>query len=378
MSTPSDVSTIVPPPYDRYYVERTASLVSRKGSEFEKRMMIDQAVNPEFNFFRSTDPYHAYYKLKLAEYRAQHQNQKDRAPQDMNVDQAPPEVRFYVERTALLVSKKGSEFEKSMMSIQERNPEFRFFRSSDRYHEYYKRKLAEFRAAKNPEDIQLEHFVFEPQPPVLLEFPNFCKDDIPNFLHAQSLKPRLPRPNRDPLPHPKFFFELPEWMSRKEFENIKLAAQAVARDGYVHPEFEFMRPTDFRFNYFDALAAAYSERKNDPFASLTKDDEYEDAFQRRFEAKQALLHKEGVELTIIDVDESLCLRFLRPPIGKQPGMPYRMGMMKPPSPSVPEEPELKRQKLDESALFPEDQFPVMFSSDSCILFFLLFFFFSSN
>ncbi|CAA7029997.1 unnamed protein product [Microthlaspi erraticum] len=154
--SPADVPTIIePPPNIRYYVDKTASLVSRKGSEFEKRMKINQAENPEFNFFRSTNRYHPYYQLKLAEYSAQHQ----RDHQDMDDERPPPEVRFYLERAALLVTKKGPEFEKTMMSNHERNPDYRFFRSSDRYHEYYKSKLAEYSAAENPEDIQLEHIV---------------------------------------------------------------------------------------------------------------------------------------------------------------------------------------------------------------------------
>ncbi|CAA7059020.1 unnamed protein product [Microthlaspi erraticum] len=109
--------------------------------------------------------------------------------------------------------------------------------------------------------------------------------DIPDIMRAQSLKPRLPRPIRDPLPHPKFLFEVPEWITREELEDIKLAAKAVTQNG----------------------------KKYDRFANLTKGDEYEGAFQRRFEAKQKELEKKGVELTIVDVDEYMCLRFLKPP-----------------------------------------------------------------
>ncbi|KAJ4915796.1 putative splicing factor 3A subunit 1 [Raphanus sativus] len=68
------IGIIHPPPDIRSIVEKTAQFVSKNGLEFEKRIVASNAKNAKFNFLTSSDPYHAFYQHKLAEYRAQNQD----------------------------------------------------------------------------------------------------------------------------------------------------------------------------------------------------------------------------------------------------------------------------------------------------------------
>jgi len=50
-------------------VDKTASFVARNGSEFEARIRQNELGNPKFNFLNGGDPYHAYYRHKVNEFR---------------------------------------------------------------------------------------------------------------------------------------------------------------------------------------------------------------------------------------------------------------------------------------------------------------------
>ncbi|XP_024004836.1 probable splicing factor 3A subunit 1 [Eutrema salsugineum] len=137
-------SEITQPPADKFtrrIVEQAASLVSKKGLEFE-------------------NAHHAYYKHKLAEYCAPNQN---RDPDDDSVDyegflepedhlrsleifDTPPHVRIntLIERTALLVAQNGSEFESTVMNRTADDPRFNFLNILDPDHEFYSSKLRHY------------------------------------------------------------------------------------------------------------------------------------------------------------------------------------------------------------------------------------------
>ncbi|KAM7251222.1 hypothetical protein ACFE04_023105 [Oxalis oulophora] len=73
-SVPSHTRTIGiihPPPDIRNIVDKTSQFVAKNGPEFEKRIIANNANNAKFNFLTSSDPYHAYYQHRLAEFRAQ-------------------------------------------------------------------------------------------------------------------------------------------------------------------------------------------------------------------------------------------------------------------------------------------------------------------
>ena len=66
---PKTVGIIYPPPDLRSIVDKTAQFVARNGDEFESRIQANQANNPKFNFMKPQDPYHAYYRSKVKDFR---------------------------------------------------------------------------------------------------------------------------------------------------------------------------------------------------------------------------------------------------------------------------------------------------------------------
>lgn len=96
-SAPATVAThtktigiIYPPPDIKTIVDKTAQFVAKNGPEFEKRIIANNEGNAKFNFLRASDPYHAYYQHRLAEARAQNQNQSS-TPEQQDSD-APESV----------------------------------------------------------------------------------------------------------------------------------------------------------------------------------------------------------------------------------------------------------------------------------------------
>lgn len=63
------VGIIYPPPEVRNIVDKTASFVARNGPEFEARIRQNEINNPKFNFLNPNDPYHAYYRHKVSEFK---------------------------------------------------------------------------------------------------------------------------------------------------------------------------------------------------------------------------------------------------------------------------------------------------------------------
>ncbi|CAI8619957.1 unnamed protein product [Vicia faba] len=68
------IGIIHPPPDIRTIVDKTSQFVAKNGIDFEKRIVANNAGNAKFNFLNSSDPYHAYYQHRLAEFRAQNQS----------------------------------------------------------------------------------------------------------------------------------------------------------------------------------------------------------------------------------------------------------------------------------------------------------------
>eukprot|EP00741_Cyanophora_paradoxa_P022730 tig00021501_g21952.t1 len=60
---------IVPPPDVRNIIDKTAQFVAKNGEDFERRIMMNERNNVKFNFLQYADPYNAYYKWKIMEFR---------------------------------------------------------------------------------------------------------------------------------------------------------------------------------------------------------------------------------------------------------------------------------------------------------------------
>ncbi|KAI5385625.1 probable splicing factor 3A subunit 1 [Lathyrus oleraceus] len=84
------IGIIHPPPDIRTIVDKTSQFVAKNGLDFEKRIVSNNAGNAKFNFLNSSDPYHAYYQHRLAEFRAQNQS-STQLPEDSDLpDSATP------------------------------------------------------------------------------------------------------------------------------------------------------------------------------------------------------------------------------------------------------------------------------------------------
>lgn len=64
------VGFIRPPPDVRAIVDKTAAFVARMGDEVERKISAAEQANVKFTFLRPDDPYHSYYKHKVAEGRS--------------------------------------------------------------------------------------------------------------------------------------------------------------------------------------------------------------------------------------------------------------------------------------------------------------------
>lgn len=61
---------IFPPPDIRAIIDKTAEFVATRGGlELEEKIREKELYNPKFAFLNLGDPYHAYYGLKLRDFR---------------------------------------------------------------------------------------------------------------------------------------------------------------------------------------------------------------------------------------------------------------------------------------------------------------------
>ncbi|XP_056863653.1 probable splicing factor 3A subunit 1 [Raphanus sativus] len=200
------IGIIHPPPDIRSIVEKTAQFVSKNGLEFEKRIVASNAKNAKFNFLTSSDPYHAFYQHKLAEYRAQNQDGAQGGDdgtdgsdgQSLQLDgggggdgdgeagegqadlQAqfrvppkplePPEpekytVRLpegitgeeleYIKLTAQFVARNGKSFLTGLQSRESNNPQFHFMKPTHSLFSFFTALVdAYFDVLKPPEDLK--------------------------------------------------------------------------------------------------------------------------------------------------------------------------------------------------------------------------------
>lgn len=89
-ATKNDVAhaaIIEPTPDVRRMLQKTARLVSERGLEMESRVMDSNKNDERFNFLKSSDPYHAFYKHRLTQYR---NNPEDGVQEILNLDAPPP------------------------------------------------------------------------------------------------------------------------------------------------------------------------------------------------------------------------------------------------------------------------------------------------
>ncbi|XP_075148039.1 splicing factor 3a subunit 1 [Haematobia irritans] len=176
------IGIIYPPPEVRNIVDKTASFVARNGPEFEARIRQNELGNPKFNFLSSGDPYHAYYRHKVTEFRegkdasapsvltglkqlsvtsaAQQKQQellKQVAEQQFVPKDPPAEFEFIadppsisaldldiVKLTAQFVARNGRQFLTNLMNREQRNFQFDFLRPQHSLFQYFTKLLEQY------------------------------------------------------------------------------------------------------------------------------------------------------------------------------------------------------------------------------------------
>ncbi|KAG7331975.1 hypothetical protein KOW79_003809 [Hemibagrus wyckioides] len=177
------VGIIYPPPEVRNIVDKTASFVARNGPEFEARIRQNEINNPKFNFLNPSDPYHAYYRHKVNEFKegkgqepsaavpkvmqqqsmqqAQQQlPQKVQAqvihetivpkepPPDFEFMADPPSISAFdldvVKLTAQFVARNGRQFLTQLMQKEQRNYQFDFLRPQHSLFNYFTKLVEQY------------------------------------------------------------------------------------------------------------------------------------------------------------------------------------------------------------------------------------------
>ncbi|KAJ8379484.1 hypothetical protein SKAU_G00002620 [Synaphobranchus kaupii] len=201
------VGIIYPPPEVRNIVDKTASFVARNGPEFEARIRQNEINNPKFNFLNPNDPYHAYYRHKVNEFKEGKgqepsaavpkvmqqqalQQATQQLPQKVQAQvihetvvpkEPPPEFEFIadppsisafdldvVKLTAQFVARNGRQFLTQLMQKEQRNYQFDFLRPQHSLFNYFTKLVEQYtkilippkglllklkREAENPRDV---------------------------------------------------------------------------------------------------------------------------------------------------------------------------------------------------------------------------------
>ncbi|XP_010135705.1 PREDICTED: splicing factor 3A subunit 1, partial [Buceros rhinoceros silvestris] len=175
------VGIIYPPPEVRNIVDKTASFVARNGPEFEARIRQNEINNPKFNFLNPNDPYHAYYRHKVSEFKEgkaqepsaaipkvmqQQQSAQQQLPQKWQAQvsqetvvpkEPPPEFEFIadppsisafdldvVKLTAQFVARNGRQFLTQLMQKEQRNYQFDFLRPQHSLFNYFTKLVEQY------------------------------------------------------------------------------------------------------------------------------------------------------------------------------------------------------------------------------------------
>ncbi|CAA7034050.1 unnamed protein product [Microthlaspi erraticum] len=273
-------------------------------------------------------------------------NSSNEAPAGVAVP--PPEIRIVLEEAAGIISKTRLEIERKITDTYSKVAGFEFLKSSDEYHPFYKIRLATYRARAS-------------------DGAGAAKRD---YVQVSEFK-RAP-----PAPRKFTCGGVPEGITGRELDIIKLAAQFWALYGGTRfwkacserknkdPQFEFMmKPGDGRFDLFGRLVieylevVSYSYSKRKLRKNLTADMEtvLENCFnhlqwdrysyeamveeERAMEEEERARERDRSRTSLISlvVQAHLC----------------RMAHI---AFDPPPKPDLKRPKIDESDLVPEDLF----------------------
>ncbi|XP_010434942.1 PREDICTED: probable splicing factor 3A subunit 1 [Camelina sativa] len=336
-------------------IDIAAVFIFENGVEYEEELL---ETFPSYSFVDSSDPNHGLYQKRLMEYRNGTHDEAVITTGEI-VEPPPGNIKTLIERTADYVSKEGDKAEKMIRDYNFNTERYQFMKRSNPLHAFYQKKLAEYRSQKDDDDGDEVVVVVDDEA-------------------AAAAQQPLPKPQFIILPN-CLQLRLPPEMSLREFDTMKLTAHFAAWYGSEfwlglaernRPELGFMNSTDRSFRQFTELVVAYTKvltpLPTDVGQELSDSPAFLkaiiDAFLKRIQWDPAQHYKwlERGEQAMLDWHASVANDFANkdqfPPLPKQP-----------PPPPLLEEPNPKRQRLDESApLVPEDQFLAQHPGSSTI------------
>ncbi|KAI6226361.1 hypothetical protein M3Y99_00537200 [Aphelenchoides fujianensis] len=181
MSGRTIVGVIIPPPDIRAIVEKTAQFVARNGIDFENKIKEKEAANPRFGFLSPTDPYHAFYRQKVAAFESgavaegaprvqlpeavrEHVQQAEAAPKH-----PPPAFEFTADpatlnafdldlmrMTAMFVARNGRSFMTNLMQREHRNHQFDFLKPAHSNFPYFTKLVEQYTKVLIPSHTVVE------------------------------------------------------------------------------------------------------------------------------------------------------------------------------------------------------------------------------
>ncbi|MEQ2161874.1 hypothetical protein GOODEAATRI_014107 [Goodea atripinnis] len=252
------VGIIYPPPEVRNIVDKTASFVARNGPEFEARIRQNEINNPKFNFLNPNDPYHAYYRHKVNEFKegkAQEPSAAVPKVQSQVIQETvipkepPPEFEFIadppsisafdldvVKLTAQFVARNGRQFLTQLMQKEQRNYQFDFLRPQHSLFNYFTKLVEQYTKILIPPKgllIKLKKEAVNPK-----EVMDQGSDD-----EEEGMKVPLPPDNPMPPPLPPAPTQV---IIRKDYDPKASKMQEHMRIGLLDPRWLEQRDRSIR------------------------------------------------------------------------------------------------------------------------------------
>lgn len=165
---------ILPPPEIKTVIDRTALFVARSANppQFEQKIRQNQVNDPKFSFLNPTDPYHAYYRHRMARIEAgeeddtaqsgasqgkEGEDEPASAVPQQTRGREPPAPEFMLDApnissmeldtirlTALFTARRGRTFLATLSAREGRNYQFEFLRPTHTLFGYFNRLVEQY------------------------------------------------------------------------------------------------------------------------------------------------------------------------------------------------------------------------------------------
>ncbi|PSK42600.1 hypothetical protein B9Z65_4514 [Elsinoe australis] len=164
---------IIPPKDTRTFVEKTASVIVRRGEAFERGILDKISEQPKLSFLKPDDYFNSYYqwrKKEIAEGRGfadADGSVPSAAPKTKKGPEEPPQFRFsarmptlsavdleVIKLTALFVAARGTAWLTKFSQIYGQNPQFSFLKPQHSCHGFFTRLVDQYRELINTDTAE--------------------------------------------------------------------------------------------------------------------------------------------------------------------------------------------------------------------------------